>query len=172
MRISTEKMVIGGMVALLAGVVVAMTLQSSPTYNKDLAATEAGQAKFGACLKDAGLKFYGASWCPHCERMRKLLGDKGYKPIYTECATPDGGQTQVCKDAKIEGYPTWVLKDGTATTGERTLKQIGDLAGCSVPAEYGLPSTISPEAAPVITPAPGKNGSPKVIQEGGASSAK
>lgn len=170
MNISTEKIVIGSMVALLAGVVVWMSLSApKPT-------SEAAQAKFGACLKDAGVKFYGASWCPHCQRMKKLLGEAAFTPIYKECALPtkDGNfdQTQICKDAKIEGYPTFEFKDGSRITGEKTLKELADKAGCEVPAEYGPQPTVPPAVTPVISPTPDKNGTPKELQPGGASSAK
>ena len=65
-------------------------------------------------MKDKGAIFYGAFWCPHCVAQKKAFGSSAKLLPYVECSTADGqGQTQVCKDKKIEGYPTWELKDGT-----------------------------------------------------------
>lgn len=139
MKLSTEKIIIAAIVAILAGSVIYMALQSSPRFNKEIAMKEAGATEFGACLKGADVKFYGAFWCPHCQRMKKLLGEGAYAPIYQECSTPDGqGQTEACKNAKIEGYPTWEFKDGSRLSGEQTLTKLGEKSGCTVPASYGI----------------------------------
>jgi histidinol phosphatase-like enzyme len=83
------------------------------------------------CLTDKGVKFYGAYWCPHCQQQKKLFGGAMKNVTYVECAVPgDGGQTQACKDAGIESYPTWVFPDGSKTTGEQQLKDLGDKVGC------------------------------------------
>ncbi|MCX6752016.1 MAG: thioredoxin domain-containing protein [Candidatus Nomurabacteria bacterium] len=69
---------------------------------------------FATCLKDKGAVFYGAFWCPHCQAQKKLFGSSAKLLPYVECSTPDASdQTQVCKDKKIENYPTWELADGT-----------------------------------------------------------
>lgn len=69
---------------------------------------------FAQCIKDSGATFYGAFWCPHCKAQKEMFGTSVKFLPYVECSTPDGsGQTQICKDKKIEGYPTWELKDGT-----------------------------------------------------------
>lgn len=84
------------------------------------------------CIKDKGVTFYGAFWCPHCQKTKAEFGASAKLLPYVECSTPDGsGQTQVCKDKGISEYPTWV-KTGTTTTlsGEHTIKEIADFAGC------------------------------------------
>ena len=69
---------------------------------------------FATCLKDTGAVFYGAFWCPHCQEQKALFGRSRSKLPYIECSTPDGNsQTQVCKDKKVVGYPTWEFADGT-----------------------------------------------------------
>jgi hypothetical protein len=41
-------------------------------------------------------------------------------------------QTQVCKDAGITGYPTWVFADGTQANGEKSFKELAQLSGCTI----------------------------------------
>lgn len=74
---------------------------------------------FAQALKSNGAEFYGAFWCPHCQEQKAEFGTaKKYLP-YIECSTADGqGQTQVCKDAKIEGYPSWKFKNGITITSQ------------------------------------------------------
>lgn len=134
MENNTQKYIVGGVVAVLCAAVIWFALSESPESK----AKQAAAASFGACLKQADVKFYGASWCPHCQRQKKLLTTSGYAPIYIECATPDGqGQKQVCRDAKVSSYPTWSFKDGSRVSGEQTLATVGKKAGCEVPVEYG-----------------------------------
>lgn len=68
---------------------------------------------FANALKEQGAVFYGAFWCPHCQATKALFeSSKKYLP-YVECSTPDSrGQTNVCKEKKIESYPSWTFKDG------------------------------------------------------------
>ena len=88
---------------------------------------------FAQCLKDKGAIFYGASWCPHCQAQKALFGDSEKLLPYVECSTPDGqSQTQVCADAKIEGYPTWVFADGSRQSGEQTLEALAQKTGCQL----------------------------------------
>ncbi|MFZ2049023.1 MAG: thioredoxin domain-containing protein [Minisyncoccia bacterium] len=86
------------------------------------------------CIKDSGATFYGAFWCPHCQAQKKLFGTAAKLLPYIECSTPDGsGQLQVCKDAKISGYPTWVFKNGTILSGEVTLDELAKQTSCVLP---------------------------------------
>lgn len=89
---------------------------------------------FATCLKDKGAVFYGAFWCPHCQATKKLFGSSQKLLPYIECSTPDAnGQTQVCKDKKIENYPTWEFSDSSRLTGETTLQQLADKTSCVLP---------------------------------------
>lgn len=88
---------------------------------------------FAQCLSDNGAKMYGAWWCPHCERQKELFGKSFSKITYTECSVPGSKEmNQVCKDAKIEGYPTWEFKDGTRVSGEQTLEDLGKKTECTL----------------------------------------
>jgi len=95
---------------------------------------------FAQCLKSSGTVYYGAFWCPHCQATNKMFGKSKALLPYVECSTPDGkGQTQICKDKNITGYPTWVFPPiGTATsttilTGERTLEELATASTCVLP---------------------------------------
>ena len=90
---------------------------------------------FATCLKDKGVIFYGAFWCPHCQRTKAMFGTAAKLLPYVECSTPDGkGQTQVCVDKKINNYPTWIFPDGKILTGERTLQELSVASSCPLPA--------------------------------------
>jgi hypothetical protein len=98
-----------------------------------------GQRKydgFASCLKDRGVKFYGAWWCPHCEEQKEKFGASMDEVPYIECGVQGDtrAKTQVCKDANITHYPTWQFPP----MGERvervfTLKELSDRTGCSLP---------------------------------------
>ncbi|MFA6324845.1 MAG: hypothetical protein WCX46_01305 [Candidatus Paceibacterota bacterium] len=67
---------------------------------------------FATCLKDKGAVFYGASWCPHCNDQKALFGSIKKSLPYIECSSDDeSGQAQICKDKKIESYPTWIFNN-------------------------------------------------------------
>lgn len=90
-------------------------------------------AAFAQCLKDSGAEFYGAFWCPHCQAQKKAFGDAAKLLPYIECSNPDQSQTQICIDKKIEGYPTWIFKDGTRLSGEVPMQTLADKTQCVLP---------------------------------------
>jgi hypothetical protein len=91
--------------------------------------------KFAQCIKDSGAVFYGAFWCSHCQAQKAAFGDSAHLLPYVECSTPDSrGQTQVCKDKGIQGYPTWIFKDGSQLSGEVQMQQLAEKTSCSLPA--------------------------------------
>jgi len=86
------------------------------------------------CIANTSTTFYGAFWCPHCRAQKNTFGDASQYLPYTECSTPDGkGELQVCKDAGVEHYPTWVFKDGSRLVGEQTVDTLAAKTGCSLP---------------------------------------
>ncbi len=89
---------------------------------------------FATCLKDKGATFYGAFWCPHCKAQKELFGPSVKLLPYVECSTPDASaQTQICKDKKITGYPTWEFADGTRSEGEVSLEKLAEKTSCVLP---------------------------------------
>lgn len=86
------------------------------------------------CLKDKGATFYGAFWCPHCQNQKAMFGKSAKLLPYIECSTPDGkSQLQICRDKKIEGYPTWEFADGSRESGEVSLEKLAEKTGCELP---------------------------------------
>ncbi len=116
-------------IALIIGLVIIRNASSS-----ERAEVTTVYDSFAQCLTDAGAKFYGAYWCPHCQAQKKLFNNSQKLP-YIECSTPNGqGQLPICIDAKITGYPTWEFADGTRLDGERTLEELGTKTNCALPA--------------------------------------
>ena len=94
--------------------------------------------QFASCLKDKGAVFYGAFWCVHCQNQKKLFGDSARLLNYQECSTPDGnGQVPLCRDKKIESYPTWEFKDGSRELGEISLEKLAEKTGCQAELNAG-----------------------------------
>lgn len=88
---------------------------------------------FAMCLSEKGAKFYGAFWCPHCQKQKEMF-EWSEKIPYIECSTPDAkGQLQICTDAGISSYPTWFFADGSKLSGEVPLQTLAEKTGCSLP---------------------------------------
>jgi hypothetical protein len=90
---------------------------------------------FAKCLKDRGVKMYGAWWCPHCQEQKEKFGASFEYAPYVECGVKGDihAQSQVCKDDGIKHYPTWQFPP----TGERvervfSLDELSDRSGCSL----------------------------------------
>lgn len=137
MRTRIFFIVIGSII--LIGVGAAMFTNKRVSLNgvaDDNSSTEP-KTIFAQCLKDSGAIFYGAFWCPHCQEQKKLFGTRATKALnYIECSTADGkNQTQACKDAGIQSYPTWQFADGSKKTGEMTFVELADKTGCVAPIE-------------------------------------
>jgi uncharacterized membrane protein len=81
-------------------------------------------------LTQTGAKFYGASWCPHCIQQKEYFGSSAKRLPYIECS-PGGQrapQSQVCRDAKIESYPTWII-NGQRLEDVLTVQRLADSSG-------------------------------------------
>lgn len=109
------------------------------TTNKNIAPSPYDE--FAQCLSDKGVKMYGAWWCPHCQAQKELFGSSVKLVNYIECSSP-GSQSmnQVCKDAGIEGYPTWEFADQTRASGEQTLEALAEKSGCVLPVPVENPT--------------------------------
>lgn len=89
--------------------------------------------EFAQCLTTSGVTMYGAWWCPHCENQKELFGSAFDSMNYVECSTAARTMNQTCKDAGIEGYPTWEFGDGSRLSGEQTMRTLADKSGCVLP---------------------------------------
>ncbi len=118
-------------VLLLAGVVWLIITPGKPGKLDD----------FAKCITDTKtVTFYGAFWCPHCQKQKERFGKSAKYLPYVECSTPDGqGQLQVCKDKGVNTYPTWEFATSTivATTtvivGEMELEDLAEKTSCVLP---------------------------------------
>jgi hypothetical protein len=129
---------------IVLGVGASFFLKSAPGQHDALA----------QCIKDRGVIFYGAFWCPHCQRTKALFRNSAKLLPYVECSTPDGkGQTQLCKDKGIQSYPTWVRPDGAIMTGENPIEEWAAFSGCTVdgqPTEFSVVATSSALKSPAV----------------------
>ncbi len=83
------------------------------------------------CVKDSGALFYGAFWCPHCQKQKAEFGKSAALLPYVECSTPDSeGQLQICIDKEIKTYPTWVFADGERVNGSLTREALAEKTSC------------------------------------------
>jgi len=82
-------------------------------------------------LTQVGAKMYGAYWCHHCYKQKRMFGKQAIAQIdYIECS-PNGhwaGPAEVCLAAQIEAYPTWQI-NGQLYTGTQSLEKLADLSG-------------------------------------------
>lgn len=125
------KIFISVIVVLILGVLLTVVTQTGKTGS----VSDGKYDTFAQCLNDEGAIFYGAFWCSHCQAQKKLFGSSQKLLNYIECSTPDAsGQVQICKDKKIEGYPTWEFADGSRPfSGEATLEQLAEKTSCVLP---------------------------------------
>lgn len=123
-KVNSTWFLYGAAILFVVGIVVYAVQQQSAPAKYD---------QFAQCLTDKGVKMYGAWWCPHCQNQKALLGKSFKKINYIECSSPGSQEmNQICKDAKIEGYPTWEFKDGSRVSGEQTLEFLGTKSNCSL----------------------------------------
>ncbi len=89
---------------------------------------------FASCLKERGVLFYGAFWCPHCVEQKKMFGSAAKALPYVECSTPNGqGQIPLCVEKNIDTYPTWSFADGSMQKGVLSFEALAEKSGCQLP---------------------------------------
>lgn len=123
-----------GLVVVIFGALIFARIHFEKKVRSETASTPYSSIDvFAQCISDSGAKFYGAYWCPHCQAQKKLFNESKKLP-YVECSTADGqGQTKVCADAKVTGYPTWIFADGSIANGEQTFEELSSKTNCPVP---------------------------------------
>ncbi len=75
-------------------------------------------------------RFYGASWCPHCQDQKAMFGAAAAALPYLECS-PDGPrapQSTACLSAEITRYPTWII-NGRRHERVLSFEQLAKLSG-------------------------------------------
>ncbi len=115
------------------------------------------QRALAAQLSRQGAEFYGAWWCPACFQQKNLFGKEGSRLLpYVECDKTEADRER-CTAAKIQAYPTWVLK-GQRLVGVRRLDELkrwaDEVGGSPAPASAsGAPKSLGPN-----TMGPGRMG--------------
>lgn len=116
-------------VLIIAGLILVRNASDSSTNPDRMSKYDS----FAQCLADAGVKFYGAYWCPNCQDQKRMFENSAKLP-YIECSTPNGqAQLPVCIDAGIKAYPTWEFSDGTRLEGVRQLSELAEKGACQLP---------------------------------------
>ncbi|MCX6816237.1 MAG: hypothetical protein NT120_05315 [Candidatus Aenigmarchaeota archaeon] len=88
---------------------------------------------FAKCITEKGAIFYGTFWCHNCKDQKNMFGSSLKYVNYIECSTPDGqSQTEECRAANIQEYPTWVFADGSRKTGTVLLSKLASITNCTV----------------------------------------
>lgn len=89
---------------------------------------------FAKCIDNSGAKFYNAFWCSYCQSQKKMFSSSSKYLPSIECSTLDGqGQTEICREAGINAYPTWEFADGERLTGELALSVLAEKTACILP---------------------------------------
>ncbi len=117
---------------IIIGVLVVVVLLFGWYYYND-AVTPGQYDEFAQCLTNNNVKYFGAFWCPNCQKQNDLFGKSKKFIDYTECSTPNGqNQLQVCKDAGITAYPTWEFADGSRLLGVLSFETLSEKTGCEI----------------------------------------
>lgn len=94
----------------------------------------ASQTELAKCLTEKGTKMYGAYWCPHCANQKSMFGNSFQYVTYVECSLPErAGVTEICKEQKIQRYPTWEFPDGSRLETVQALETLAEKSGCEFP---------------------------------------
>src|SRR3989338_4422091 len=121
---------------IITWIIVAVVVIGGVVYLAKIPAKPGPLDTFANCIKDSGATFYGAFWCPHCQNQKAMFGSSARLLPYVECSTPDGNsQLPICKEKKVEGYPTWEFPGGTRESGEISLGRLSELTNCPLPQE-------------------------------------
>jgi uncharacterized membrane protein len=115
--------------ALAAGAVLSMHL-----YHAGLSLSPPAEDPYlgalAAHLRRMGARFYGASWCEHCNHQKDLFGASADRLPYVECSPGGRGRpaAAICTGAGVRSYPTWDI-DGQRHLGALTPDRLAELSG-------------------------------------------
>jgi uncharacterized membrane protein len=112
---------------------VSPTTQPLPGIGWQITSTSTpAEIKLAEHLTQKGAKMYGSYMCSHCYEQKQLFGKQAWAKVsYVECsegAIEHQSQPEVCKQAGIKGYPTWMI-DGKPDPGAKKLAKLAKLTG-------------------------------------------
>lgn len=82
---------------------------------------------FAKCLTEKDAKFYGASWCSHCNNQKTAFGSSMQYIQYVECTE----EAEQCNNAGITAYPTWII-NSQQYLGEQSFEKLSEITGCEL----------------------------------------
>lgn len=96
---------------------------TTPSIGEALKPSSAEQIAVADWLRQRGVIFYGAWWCPACFQQKNLFGkEAGNRLPYVECDKEEAGR-QRCAAADVRVFPTWVL-EGNRLEGVQTVEEL------------------------------------------------
>lgn len=109
------------------------------------------KAQLADHLTETGARMYGAYWCPHCATQKAYFDGVVDLIPYIEC-DPQGydPQPELCVEAGIDVYPTWVIED-EYYFGAQPLGKLAALSGFE--SEADPPPAAEPIAPDGYSPA-------------------
>ena len=87
---------------------------------------ETREVLLAQCLADKGAVMHGAHWCGYREKQKKEFGSAFQYIEYVECTE----EPELCSIKGVEGYPSWVLSDGSVLAGYYSLVDLAALVDC------------------------------------------
>ena len=96
-------------------------------------------------LGEREIKFYGASWCPHCQQQKDIFGTAADQLPYVECAPrgPRGPRATECEVKEIRNYPTWII-DGRPLARVLTPEKLALVSGFKSRSNWAAETEQSP----------------------------
>jgi cyclophilin family peptidyl-prolyl cis-trans isomerase len=108
----------------------------------------ANLTEFAQQLTDEGVRFFGAFWCPHCNRQKALFGagedalpfikvTEGDPAVLGSVVLNAVGRgedlTLNPTGRAVNSFPTWEFQDGSRVEGYQTLQSLSELSGIPLP---------------------------------------
>jgi len=120
---------LGKSLGVAAAVIVALHLYFAGYWGDAPGPEDPWVRNLAEHLTRSDVKFYGASWCPHCQDQKKLFGSSVNRIPYIECSPggPNTPQAAECKAKGIQTYPTWIV-NGQRHTGVLPLDTLAQLS--------------------------------------------
>ena len=110
---------------------VAIALAAGALVHAPAPARAGGLTALARCLADSGAVFYGAAWCPYCQKQLRAFGNAAPLLPYVECSDPSTRRMRPeCREAGVRSYPTWVFPNGAVVTGSKRPAELAALSGC------------------------------------------
>ncbi|MFM7732413.1 MAG: hypothetical protein ACKO6F_02900, partial [Cyanobium sp.] len=117
-----------GAAPAIAGPAPATGSSTTASLGEALEPSTDEQKLVGEWLRQQGVIFYGAWWCPACFQQKNLFGkEAGNRLPYVECEKEEAGRTK-CQGAAVLAYPTWVMGN-QRLEGVQNLEQLKRWSG-------------------------------------------